>query len=202
MYLSRVGLRREAFISFNEDIEEFYSEVEGVLSEAIQKSDEIGTILTSRIVNQLVFLFASVINEIQNGPTSDVHRNIARTLSAEDRVLTFNWDTLMDRALTVETVWEADSGYLVSPRLIYRDEWVASDPRGLERSTTSEASRFHKLAYELQLDRKWKTDSNAGLGSEHSICPRMGRPTICDICGAIYAWISTFLLWLLSAKHP
>lgn len=122
-------LAPEAFVSFNNDIEEFYSEVEGILSEAIQRGDEIGTILTSRIVNQLIFLFASVINEVQNGPPSDAHRNIARTLSADDRVLTFNWDTLMDRALTGETRWQTDFGYLIAPRLIHRNGWVASNPQ-------------------------------------------------------------------------
>jgi hypothetical protein len=118
----------EEFISFNDDIEEFYSEVQGILFEAIQKGDELKTILTSRIVNQLIFLFASVINEVQNGPISSAHRNIARTLSPDDQVLTFNWDTLMDRALAAETLWRTDFGYLAVPRLIHRDEWTAPNP--------------------------------------------------------------------------
>lgn len=123
------GIPPDAFISFNDDIEEFYSEVEGILSETIQRGDKMETILTSRIVNQLIFLFASVINEVQNGPASDVHRNIARTLSADDRVLTFNWDTLMDRALKEETQWQTDFGYLVAPRLIHRDGWIIPNPQ-------------------------------------------------------------------------
>jgi len=122
------GLAPEEFISFNNDIEEFYSEVQGILSEAIQRGDDLQTILTSRIVNQLMFLFASVINEVQNGPASRAHRSIARTLSADDQVLTFNWDTLMDRALAAETLWRTDFGYRAVPRLIHRDGWVAPNP--------------------------------------------------------------------------
>ncbi len=117
-------IAREEFILFNDDIEEFYSEVQGILSDAIQNGDELKTILTSRIVNQLIFLFASVINEVQNGPTSSAHRNIARTLSPDDHVLTFNWDTLMDRAMTEETPWRTDFGYLIVPHLIHRNEWI------------------------------------------------------------------------------
>jgi hypothetical protein len=124
-YVSRSrGIAPEKFFTFNDDIEECYSEVQDVLVEAIRRGDEIETTLTSRISNQLVFLFASVINEIQNGPVSIAHRNLARTLAPDDRVLTFNWDTLMDRALATETSWRTDFGYLVIPRLIHRSEWV------------------------------------------------------------------------------
>jgi hypothetical protein len=121
-------IAHEEFGSFNDDIEEFYSEVQGILYEAIKKGDELETILTSRIVSQLVFLFASVINEVQNGPISRAHRNIARTISSNDRVLTFNWDTLMDRAMRKETQCRTDFGYLAVPRLIYKSRWVAPNP--------------------------------------------------------------------------
>jgi hypothetical protein len=123
------GIKPEEFISFNDDIEEFYSEVQGTLVDAIQGGDELKTLLTSPIVNQLIFLFASVINEVQNGPISSAHRNIARTLSSGDQVLTFNWDTLMDRALAAETPWRTDFGYLAPPHLIHRDRWVAPNQR-------------------------------------------------------------------------
>jgi hypothetical protein len=96
----------EDFGTFNEDIEE-------ALLTAINGGDEVEILLTSKILNQLLFLFASVVNEVQNGPLSSAHQNIARTLSPQDRVLTFNWDTLMDRALAAETLWRTDFGYLV-----------------------------------------------------------------------------------------
>jgi hypothetical protein len=115
----------EKFGTFNEDIEEFFSEIQGILLDAIDRNDEPGILWTSKILNELVFLFASVVNEVQNGPISAAHRSIARTLSPDDCILTFNWDTLMDRALAAETSWKTDFGYLVVPRLIHRNGWVA-----------------------------------------------------------------------------
>jgi|SRR5271170_706705 hypothetical protein len=134
------GIAPEDFDSFNNDIEEFYSEVQGSLAEAIQRGDELQTILISRIVNQLVFLFASVINEVQNGPISTVHQNVARTLAPEDQVLTFNWDTLMDRALAAESMWRTDFGHLAVPRLIHRDGWIAPN---MKRETAPMLLKLH-----------------------------------------------------------
>lgn len=118
----------EEFGTFNEDIEEFFSQAEEDLLAAIGKKLDIEIILASRVVNQLIFLFASIINEIQNGPLSKAHQNLTRTLSADDRVITFNWDTLMDRALATETSWRTDFGYQVIPHLIHRDGWVSPTP--------------------------------------------------------------------------
>lgn len=91
---------------------------------AIAGKGNIEIILASRLVNQLIFLFTAIVNEIQNGPVSKAHQNVARTLLPDDRVITFNWDTLMDRALAAETSWRTDFGYQVVPHLIYRDGWV------------------------------------------------------------------------------
>lgn len=117
----------EAFGTFNGDIEEIFSEAEENLRAAIDRDQDVEIILASRLVNQLIFLFASIVNEIQNGPISEAHRNLARTLSRDDRIITFNWDTLMDRALKAETSWRPDFGYQVLPHLIYRNGWVSPD---------------------------------------------------------------------------
>lgn len=126
------GIPRENFLYFNDDIEELHSEMHERLIEAIRKSDELGCVEYSRISNQLVFLFASVINEIQNGPVSEAHLAIANTLEAADRILTFNWDTLMDRALAEAWGWSTDVGYFVRPRMIHRGGWKAPDFQNAE----------------------------------------------------------------------
>jgi len=59
-----------------------------------------------------------VVNEIQNGPISIPHTNIANLLTSEDYILTFNWDTLMDRALNEVTNWKVDYGYGLKPKNI------------------------------------------------------------------------------------
>ena len=72
---------------------------------------------------QLIFVFAALINLIQNGPVSKAHKKLAATLTAEDVVITFNWDTLMERALAESTNWTLDQGYGFEPHLIYRNSW-------------------------------------------------------------------------------
>src|SRR5260370_42443233 len=72
---------------------------------------------------QMSFLFSFVINEIQNGPVSEAHINLVRMLSSEDAIITFNWDTLADRALARETDWRPDWGYGVKPHRVFRNEW-------------------------------------------------------------------------------
>jgi hypothetical protein len=73
---------------------------------------------------QLTFLFVSVINEIQNGPISEAHINFVNSLEKKDSIITFNWDTLLDRALAQEKKWSPDTGYYFFPKHIYRNDWV------------------------------------------------------------------------------
>ena len=125
------------FITYNQDIEILHSEVEEKLNRILEKNEDIFSttenILIFKTYIQLIFVFTSVINEIQNGPTSISHINLAKELTNEDVVLTFNWDTLMDRALQQTTDWNTDSGYLVKPSKIYRNEWKAIDKTDSKR---------------------------------------------------------------------
>lgn len=115
------------FIDYNQDIEILHSEVEKKLNKLLENSEDIFSttenILIFKTYIQLIFVFTSVINEIQNGPTSISHINLANQLSNEDVILSFNWDTLMDRALQQTTEWNTDSGYFVKPTMVYRNEW-------------------------------------------------------------------------------
>jgi len=116
------------FLNYDEDIELLHSEVEEKLNYLLENKINVfgntDNMLIYKTYIQLIFVFTSVINEIQNGPTSSSHLNLARHLSNDDVVITFNWDTLMDRALRQTTNWNTDRGYLVEPRMVYRDEWV------------------------------------------------------------------------------
>jgi hypothetical protein len=98
-----LNLNYEEMFEANLDIEELHSRVEEELlrlrSRATQPDfgiEEIDLLFVSGAYEQLVFLFASVLNEVQNGPVSEWHVRLANGLNAEDRVLTFNWDTLLD----------------------------------------------------------------------------------------------------------
>jgi hypothetical protein len=110
------------------DIEDFHSDIEDKLKKSIEEPGEgIGELLkifNHKAFNQLVFIFSSVINEIQNGPLSKPHLKLAKLLNSNDIVITFNWDTLMDRALHQEKRWSTDSGYGFNAHKIYRNQWV------------------------------------------------------------------------------
>ena len=106
------------------NIEELNSEIEEHMLEAINQGTQLGDrLLLFRSYNELTYIFSSVINEIQNGPISRAHQAIAVRLEPDDVVITFNWDTLMDRALASTTDWTLDHGYGFSPKGIYRDRW-------------------------------------------------------------------------------
>ena len=123
------NLKYDDFREYNEDIEKLHSEIENRLIEAFKLSkdgfNDIDSLMTCNAYVQLNFLFNSVINEIQNGSVSKSHIKLAQKLSPKDSILTFNWDTLMDRALEQETNWTTDNGYFVTPNLIYRNEWMS-----------------------------------------------------------------------------
>jgi hypothetical protein len=135
------------FSNYSEDIENIHSEIsDKVISYAKESkfyfsgnnSDE--KVLAYRAYMQVLFLFNSVINEIQNGDVSKPHQNIAQNLKSDDVILTFNWDTLMDRALESVTNWNVDSGYYIPPKAIYNDGWV-----GCHGKSTNNAPLLIKL---------------------------------------------------------
>lgn len=83
--------------------------------------------LCFKAYTELVFLFAAVINEIQDGPVSEPHRKLVEVMGPEDSVITFNWDTLLDRSLFEGGGWKPDFGYGFSPKSIFdKDAWRAS----------------------------------------------------------------------------
>ncbi len=105
------------------DVEQLHSEIE---EDTLKPAEEHNSVQKSWCYSayiQMSFLFSFVINEIQNGPVSEAHINLVRMLSSEDAIITFNWDTLADRALARETDWRPDWGYGVKPHRVFRNEW-------------------------------------------------------------------------------
>lgn len=130
-----LNLDYHEMFSANLDIEDLHTRIEEELLRLRTRAaepdfgiDEIDLLFVSGAYDELIFLFASVINEIQNGPPSEWHVRVAQSLRADDRVLTFNWDTLMDRALAVSGNWSTDAGYGFTPKRILRGQWTAPAP--------------------------------------------------------------------------
>lgn len=127
---SEHGVDYENFDKYNEDIEKLYSEVEYKLN-LMKKSKERDwrkENLYRETYVELIFIFSSVINSIQNGPVSLAHKNFISSLEDEDSIITFNWDTLIDRALNETGLWHTDSGYIIHPKKIFRDGWQTIRP--------------------------------------------------------------------------
>jgi hypothetical protein len=111
------------FSSYDEDIEALHSEVQTKYLEAIKNDDFYGITHYEKAFNQLVFLFSSVINEVQNGIESEFHKNLVLNLEDDDSIITFNWDTLIDKSLRNNTEWSLKNGYYITPTKIYQDGW-------------------------------------------------------------------------------
>lgn len=125
------GVIIKTFYSYDSNIEQIHSEIEHRLSKALTESDNFfdktENIVFLKAYMQLIFLFVNVINEIQNGPVSKSHINLAQRLNSNDTIITFNWDTLMDRALKCVSKWNTNNGYYVKPKEIYRDKWIKNN---------------------------------------------------------------------------
>jgi len=116
-----------AFTLYNEDIEQLHSEIQLNYLDAIKKDDFEGINKYGNAYNQLVFLFSSVINEIQNGGESEFHKNLVLGLNDDDSIITFNWDTLIDKSLKYNKSWSTKDGYYIRPKMIYRDRWIEGE---------------------------------------------------------------------------
>jgi len=68
---------------------------------------------------ELIFLFCALVNEVQDGPVSQFHERLVKCASPNDSFITFNWDTLLDRALSQSGTWSPADGYGFAPQSLY-----------------------------------------------------------------------------------
>lgn len=124
--------------SNNYDIEAFHSEIEADLLAAIEKDIQtkegisIETLLLQNTFNQLSSVFCFVLNSIANGPVSKAHNHFVSLIDSGDALITFNWDTLLDRSLFEAGSWSPESGYGFDPKEVFRDGWHATTGRTSE----------------------------------------------------------------------
>lgn len=82
----------------------------------------------SRAYDQFIFWFAHVLNEIQNGKPCAIYSRLVASLSPGDHILSFNWDTILDRVLYETGKWFPDDGYLVQFDGFLHSDWRAPRP--------------------------------------------------------------------------
>jgi len=134
------GMELGELFDTDTDIEEFHSYVEEKLLQSLFIESKEGFEYW-KAYHQLIFLFASVVNEIQNGPTSNAHVKLVRLMKPNDIIMTFNWDTLMDRALFETTAWKPDYGYGIVPKKIFRNQW--EEPQKTENDNFPVLLKLH-----------------------------------------------------------
>lgn len=124
------GIPYAKFCSLTEDAESFMTRLDSYVRELTaefqaDKPPLFSALLVNRVraFDQMVFLFAHVLNEIQNGPICSTYVDFLKTLRAGDALITFNWDTLLDRALFETTTWNPDTGYGVEFNFVLDKDW-------------------------------------------------------------------------------
>jgi hypothetical protein len=121
------------FPHWDEDLENFFTEIDEKVTELSRKlrksleltdEESMEYRSTIRVYNQLIFLLASIFNEIQNGPLSSTYSLFADELNHNDIILTFNWDTLLEKVLFYKNLWSPVNGYCIEPKAIFDGCWV------------------------------------------------------------------------------
>lgn len=128
------GIRADEVHTFAENIEEFMTSIErelDVLKESRQGDDFTSeqferVVSYTQVFNNMTFIFANVLNEAQNGSPISLYRNILELCGPHDTFATFNWDTLLDRALIDSGGWNPNTGYGLNFRAVLDGTWKES----------------------------------------------------------------------------
>jgi len=125
------GVPPEKAGAWCENIEDFMTSIEQELDglrESLRQrpftAEEFRRALSYALVfNNMTFIFASVLNEAQNGPSMSLYQAILETAGPNDTFATFNWDTLLDRALIDTGGWDPNKGYGLKFRAVLDGSW-------------------------------------------------------------------------------
>jgi hypothetical protein len=131
------GLPQEQFGTFRMDAEAFMTSVEDAIERFFRRVKsgapleplEFATgARTVAVYDQTLFLFTHILNEIANGPIYGDYARLVKSLGPDDTLVTFNWDTLLDRALFEFSDWTPDDGYMIQFNSIYDEAWRPPEP--------------------------------------------------------------------------
>jgi hypothetical protein len=136
---------------WNENIEDFMTSLERGIDELRLKKgkgplsgDEASKMFSYAMTfNNMGFIFANVINEAQNGPTESLYRYLLDFCGPHDTFITFNWDTLLDRALAGTGGWNPNRGYGLRFKSVLDGVWTPAVKAESEFSTEWKLLKLH-----------------------------------------------------------
>lgn len=118
-------------IDFDESIELVFAELDDklnlVFESSLRTSPDIDKFVEQvslgKTYDQFIFWFSQVLNEVQNGDVCTIYSKLIERVTPEDLLITFNWDTILDRALYQSGRWFPDDGYGVDFDGILNKKW-------------------------------------------------------------------------------
>ena len=128
---SHRGVDLSKVSEWTEDIEDFMTSVEAEIDELREKKEKSElthdefekSIALSTVFTNMTFIFANVLNEAQNGPSYSAYSELLKFCGPEDIFITFNWDTLIEKALASSGAWTPNNGYTVDFSAFFDGKW-------------------------------------------------------------------------------
>ena len=128
------GVRVDRVKDFDENIEGFMTSVESdieklksrIAKERLTKKEVSARFSLASVFSNMNFIFANVLNEAQNGAPSSLYRHLLDICGPNDTFITFNWDTLLDRALADSGGWSPNTGYEMNFKAVLDGGWRAA----------------------------------------------------------------------------
>jgi hypothetical protein len=145
------GVQAQDVPRWRENIEDFMTSIEAEISELRAKkaegdlnADDFSKGLSAgSVFNNLGFILASVVNEAQNGPSESLYRYLPEFCGPDDAFITFNWDTLLDRALVDSGGWNPNDGYGLRFASVLDGTWKPTVEGSPEFSTNWKLLKLH-----------------------------------------------------------
>jgi hypothetical protein len=145
-------VRPDRVHEFKENIEAFMTSVECELLEIKKVKEKKGRLAREEYakmlsvvtaMNNMTFILANVINEAQNGPSRSLYTYLLEFCGPKDVFVTFNWDTLLDRALAATGGWSPANGYGLSFSATLDSAWLKTAMGSSSFSTNWRLLKLH-----------------------------------------------------------
>jgi hypothetical protein len=118
-------------IDFDKNIEEVFANLDEYLHKSLSTIDKeimnehqfMELMEWTKAYDQFIFWFTHVLNEIQNGDVCPIYSKLIQISKPIDTFITFNWDTILDRALKENGSWFPDDGYQINFDSLFDKGW-------------------------------------------------------------------------------